>query len=596
MCHQLRLIAFRREPERLRLADGLAAREPVERFCRVAPDGRVTRQEHEVGVLLGGLLVVVAGADLRVVADAAGAPPRDEAQLRVHLVFRQAVENVAPRVLKHARIVDVALLVKAGAQLEQALHLLAVLGRVGQRRRDAAAAGEPVERDLDRHDIRVVRRLVQQVDKRVDALIRQREQQVVLREIGKVVALLQRHVFGRWHLLACQPREVEPPRHREHERQVRRCIRHEQLPLRQSEQLAHERAHLVRDAALHLRAHRLEPAAPPQQPLHHGAQVRVAPVHDVAHGDVGVARHAHDGRLAHAPLAEEQGGKVRHQRCRERELLHAVDREPEKLRQLRRRHQARAAALARKAHEHVLLAVAQKRQRVLRVEHLRAQQRAQRVKPPPQQHLVRLVEPVEVQDLHVLLCQRRRHLAPERFEILLLPRRLVIDRAQLLARRQARDGLRVPRLQQRPVEQPADAHHVKFIKIRAVDGQKLQPFVARQRLVGRLGQHAAVELQPAQLAVQKQAGIGRVGRPVGKQAAAVALRGHLPQRLRARQLGAGMVGHILASLVGVSHNIKPLYPNRPALAIPARPLGKKAGNASPDMVNCAYNQIGEVSA
>ena len=208
----------------------------------------------------------------------------------------------------------------------------------------------------------------------------------------------------------------------------------------------------------------------------------------------------------------------------------------------------RAAALARKAHEHILLAVAQKRQRVLGVEHLRAQQRAQRVEPPPQQHLVRLVEPVKVQDLHVLLCQRRRHFAPERFKIFLLPRRLVIDRAQLLARRQARDGLRVPRLQQRPVEQPADAHHIKFIEIRAVDGQKLQPLIARQRLVGRLGQHAAVELQPAQLAVQKQAGIGRVGRAVGKQAAAVALRGHLPQRLRARQLGAGMVGHTIASL------------------------------------------------
>ena len=70
--------------------------------------------------------------------------------------------------------------------------------------------------------------------------------------------------------------------------------------------------------------------------------------------------------------------------------------------------QSRAAALAREAHEHILLAVAQKRQRVLGVEHLRAQQRAQRVEPPPQQHLVRLVEPVKVEDLDALLCQRRR--------------------------------------------------------------------------------------------------------------------------------------------------------------------------------------------
>ena len=233
------------------------------------------------------------------------------------------------------------------------------------------------------------------------------------REIGEVVALLQRNVPGRRKLGTRQPREVEFPRHREHERQIRRCARAKQLPLRQPEQRARRLAHLVRDLALQLCTHRLEPSPAAQQALHHGAQIRIAPVHDVAHGDVGAARHAQNSRLAHTSLAEEQGGKVRHQRRRERKLLHAVDRQAEEFRQLGRRDQSRAAALAREAHEHILLAVAQKRQRVLRVEHLRAQQRTQCVKAPPQQHLVRLVEPVEVEDLHALLCQRRRHLAPE---------------------------------------------------------------------------------------------------------------------------------------------------------------------------------------
>jgi len=518
--------------------------------------------------LLGGLFVVVAGADLRVVADAAGAAPRDEAQLRVHLVLRQAVENVAPGVLKHARVVDVALLVKAGAQLEQALHLLAVLGGIGQRRRDAAAAGEPVERDLDRHDVRVVRRLVQQIHKRVHALIRQREQQVVPREIGEVVALLQRHVFGRRHLRTRQPREVEFPRHREHERQIHRCARAKQLPLRQSEQRARRLAHLVGDLALQLRAHRLEPSPAAQQALHHGAQVRIAAVHDVAHGDVGAARHAQYGRLTHAPLTEEQRRKVRHQRRCERELLYPVDRQAEEFRQLGRRDQSRTAALAREAHEHVLLAVAQKRQRVLRVEHLRAQQRTQRVKAPPQQHLVRLIKPVEVEDLDALLCQRRRHLAPERGKVFLLPRRLRVDRAQLLTRREPRDGLRVPRLQQRTVKQAADAHHIKFIQIRAVDRQKLQPLIDRQRLVGRLRQHAAVELQPAQLAVEKEVCIGGVRPPVGKQRAAVALCGHLAQRLRARQLSVVFAGHTVASLGGQLHAYRIIIPERAMLGNP----------------------------
>ena len=497
----------------------------------------------------------------------------------MYLVLRQTVENVAPGVLKHTRVVDVALLVKAGAQLEQALHLLAVLGGIGQRRRDAAAAGEPVERDLDRHDVRVVRRLVQQIHKRVYALIRQREQQVVPREIGKVVALLQRHVFGRRKLGTRQPREVEFPRHREHERQIHRCARAKQLPLRQSEQRACRLAHLVRDLALQLRAHRLEPSPAAQQALHHGAQIRIAPVHDVAHGDVGAARHAQYGRLTHAPLTKDQRCKMRHQRRRERELLHPVDRQAEEFRQLGCRDQSRAAALACKAHEHVLLAVAQKRQRVLRVEHLRAQQRTQRVKAPPQQHLVRLVEPVEVEDLDALLCQRRRHLAPERGKILLLPRRLRVDRTQLLARREARDGLRVPRLQQRPVEQPADAHHIKFIQIGAVDRQKLQPLIDRQRLVGRLRQHAAVELQPAQLAVEKEVCIGGVRLPVGKQRAAVALRGHLAQRLRARQLSVVFAGHTVASLGGQLHAYHIIIPERAMLGNPRAADRKRCESA-----------------
>ena len=168
----------------------------------------------------------------------------------------------------------------------------------------------------------------------------------------------------------------------------------------------------------------------------------------------------------------------------------------------------------------------------------------------------------------MLLCQRRRHLAPERGKVLLLPCRLRVDRAQLLARREAGDGLRVPRLQQRPVKQTADAHHIKFIEIRAVDRQKLQPLIARQRLVGRLGQHAAVKGEPAQLAVQKQAGIGRVGRPVGKQAAAVALCGHLAQRLRARQLCVMFAGHTVASLGGQLHAYHIIIPERAMLGNP----------------------------
>ena len=181
----------RAEEQPLRFAGQLAALERIERHGGVTAHCLIGGEEHQVGILLGGRLIVVSGADLREVFRALRRLALDHAELRVHLVVAQAVADLAAGVLQHARVVNVVLLVKPRAQLQEAHHALALRGGVGQRRRDAAAAREPVERDADALHVRRVRRLVQQVDKRVDPLIGEGDEQLVVVEIFKIVAFAQ---------------------------------------------------------------------------------------------------------------------------------------------------------------------------------------------------------------------------------------------------------------------------------------------------------------------------------------------------------------------------------------------------------------------
>ena len=61
--------------------------------------------------------------------------------------------------------------------------------------------------------------------------------------------------------------------------------------------------------------------------------------------------------------------------------------------------------------------------------------------------------------------------------------------------------------------QPGHPHQEKLVEIRVDDGQELQPLQQGQFLVQPFAQHAVVELQPAQLAVDIQ--LGRLQRVLG---------------------------------------------------------------------------------
>ena len=53
------------------------------------------------------------------------------------------------------------------------------------------------------------------------------------------------------------------------------------------------------------------------------------------------------------------------------------------------------------------------------------------------------------------------------------------------------------------LQQPGDAHFHEFVEIAGGDGQKLHAFEKGIRGVEGLFQHAAVELQPGKMAIEK---------------------------------------------------------------------------------------------
>src|SRR5438093_622607 len=81
--------------------------------------------------------------------------PDNQRRLRVRLEPDQTVDHMRAGALELARPDDVGLLVEAGLDLDQDDDLLASFGRTHQRLDERRVAGCPVERLLDRQDVRV---------------------------------------------------------------------------------------------------------------------------------------------------------------------------------------------------------------------------------------------------------------------------------------------------------------------------------------------------------------------------------------------------------------------------------------------------------
>ena len=174
------LQALRSHQQMTGLFDGLTLGQRLEYSGRVQADLHIRRHQGQIRIKPRCLLIIVSGADLGNVFDPVPAFLRDQAQLGMNLKAFQAVNDLAARLLKHPGPADVVLLVKPRPQLHKDDDFLAVLSRLAQRLHDLALLCQSVERHLDREDIVILRRLIEQIQERADRFVRIRQQLIAL--------------------------------------------------------------------------------------------------------------------------------------------------------------------------------------------------------------------------------------------------------------------------------------------------------------------------------------------------------------------------------------------------------------------------------
>ena len=192
---------------------GIAGDE-VEDLRHVARDRRIGREEGQVGVDARGDRMVVAGAEMHVVAQLAVLAAHDQRHLGVGLQLDEAEHHLHAGALQVARPADVGLLVEARLQLDQRRHRLAGLGRIDQRAHDRAVVRGAVERLLDRHDVRIDRRLAQELHHDVEGFVGVVDDDVLLADRREAVAAMLADALGKARIVGRELQVVARHRRR----------------------------------------------------------------------------------------------------------------------------------------------------------------------------------------------------------------------------------------------------------------------------------------------------------------------------------------------------------------------------------------------
>ncbi len=321
---QLFLQSDRRDRQAFGAARLDVAGDEVEQLGRVPPERLIGGEVAEVGIdpRVGG--VIVAGAEVAVGAVAFLLAPHDQADLGVGLPVHEAVDDLHAGALELRRPVQVALLVEAGLELDNGGHRLARLCRIDQRGDHRRLVAGAVERLLDRDDRRIDRRLVEEVDHHLEALVGVLDHDVLLADGGEAVAVVRQDALG---IARGEGRELE----------VRARLAADRAQVAQAEHagglgdhcrvdvelLAQQR--LGRGVAVLVELEQHRASAPP--PLDRGAEQADEILGFLLHLDVAVAQHAEQAVAEDAEAGEELVG-VAHDQLLDRDVDRLLARHP----------------------------------------------------------------------------------------------------------------------------------------------------------------------------------------------------------------------------------------------------------------------------
>ena len=147
------------------------AGDDIEKGGRVCAELLVAGEQAEVGINFRGGVVVVAGAEVQVAADAVFLAADNERDFAVGLEAGQTVNDVAAGLFELLCPVDVVFFVKARFQLDKHRDLFAVFGGFDERRDDGRVAADAVERLLNGEYVFVFCGLCDELHDTVECLI-----------------------------------------------------------------------------------------------------------------------------------------------------------------------------------------------------------------------------------------------------------------------------------------------------------------------------------------------------------------------------------------------------------------------------------------
>ena len=422
----------------------------------------------------------------------------------MHLVPGDAVHDDRALPLQERRPLQVALLVEARLHLHQHRHLLARLRRPAERGHDRRLPRHPVQRHLDRQHVGIVRGLLQQVHDGVERLVG-----VVQHAVARADHVPDRlgavqperaHRFPRLEPQAVEPRHVDQAGPAGH---VHRPVAGIDVR-RLDRQLGGQGPAQLAVGVRHLHAHR-HPSAPRRDDLCHGLDEVV--VAQLVHLCVTRAGDAEPDAVQDAEAGKQQvgvaGDQVLQQRVGDARALPRDRHQP--VEGARQRHHGDDGAgagrgrggrgpcllVGRLQQEAHVQPQARQRHALLARDAHRGEGRvdlAPEVVPQQFQGAERVG--VALQDAHAGVGQRRQHPPAQ---------------AVGLAAHDALDAaahLGQPAAGVAGAPQRGHAHHEELVQVGADDTQEAQAL--QQRRGGRVRpvQHAAVERQPAQRAVE----------------------------------------------------------------------------------------------
>ena len=173
------------------------------------PIDRIGGEEGNVGVDLGRDRMVIAGADMTIGGERAGFAAHDHGQFGVRLQFDEAKHDLRTGAFEIARPADVGGLVETRLEFDEGGHRLAGFRRLDEGAHDRTVGGGAIKRLLDRDDIGIGRRLVEELHHDIEGFIRVVDDEILLFDRKKTIAAIVADALGKARIIGLEL-EVRP--------------------------------------------------------------------------------------------------------------------------------------------------------------------------------------------------------------------------------------------------------------------------------------------------------------------------------------------------------------------------------------------------